>query len=168
MSFPGRHLADRPWWFFGSGGAREAGSLRLDGGTMASVAVYGGAVCGGAVHRGAVHGGDGSPDGFFVKLAGSVGTLTITPPRPGVHMHWTDWDIRSGDDRVAVPDAYRTVPFDPAAGPAASVAAFYQEIARAIAEGRPAHPDFHAAARHHRLLAAIERAAESGGIERVP
>ncbi|WP_084464615.1 Gfo/Idh/MocA family protein [Microtetraspora fusca] len=115
----------------------------------------------------AVHGGSGSPDGFFVKLVGSEGTLTATQPRPGVYMHWTDWDIRSDGERVTIPDAYRTVPFDPAAGPVANVAALYQEIARALAEGRPAYPDFHAAARHHRVLAAIERAAESGGTEQV-
>ncbi|MET7328493.1 hypothetical protein [Nonomuraea sp. NPDC005650] len=68
---------------------------------------------------------------------------------------------------LAVPDAYRTVPFDPAAGPVANVAALYREIAPAFTGGRPASPDFHAAARHHRVLAAIERAAESGGTEPV-
>ncbi|WP_431899927.1 Gfo/Idh/MocA family protein [Nonomuraea sp. bgisy101] len=121
----------------------------------------------GAIASVAVHGSSGSPDGFFVKLVGSEGTLTMTQPRPGAYMHWTDWDIRSGGERVAVPDTYRTVPFDPAAGPVANVAGLYQEIARALAEGRPAYPDFHAAARHHRVLAAIERAAESGGTEQV-
>ncbi|NJP90970.1 Gfo/Idh/MocA family oxidoreductase [Nonomuraea sp. FMUSA5-5] len=124
----------------------------LDGGATASVAVYGGSQ---------------GPDGFFVKLAGSEGTLTITNPRPGAFPHWTDWDIRAGDgERLTVPDAYRTVPLDPAAGPAANVAALYRHLAGAIAEGRPADPDFHAAARHHRLLAAIERSAASGGPER--
>ncbi|MEV0230149.1 hypothetical protein [Nonomuraea sp. NPDC050786] len=103
----------------------------------------------GATASVAVHGGTGSPDGFFIKLVGSEGTLTVTPPRPGTYMHWTDWDIRSGSgEHVAVPDAYRTVPFDPAAGPVANVAALYQQVARALAEGRPAYPDFHAAARH--------------------
>ncbi|MFI7639664.1 Gfo/Idh/MocA family protein [Nonomuraea sp. NPDC049400] len=115
-----------------------------------------------------VHGGSQTPDGFFVKLVGSEDTLTVTQPRPGAYMHWTDWDIRSGSgERVAVPDAYRTVPFDPAAGPVANVAALYQQFARALAEGRPAYPDFHAAARHHRVLAAIERTAASGGTEQI-
>ncbi|WP_030745687.1 Gfo/Idh/MocA family protein [Streptomyces sp. NRRL S-31] len=121
----------------------------------------------GATASVAVHGGSGSPDGFLVKFVGSEGTLTVTPTQPGMYMHWTDWDIRVDGERVAVPDAYRTAPFDPAAGPVANVAAVYQEIARSIAEGRPPHPDFHTAAAQHRVLAAIERAARSGAVERV-
>ncbi|WP_158841532.1 Gfo/Idh/MocA family protein [Saccharothrix deserti] len=114
-----------------------------------------------------VHGGNGSPDGFFVKLIGSAGALTITPTQPGKYMHWTDWDIRVDDEQVKVPDAYRTTPFDPAAGPVANVAALYREISRAIEEGRPPHPGFHTAARLHRLLAAIEGAARTGGAAEV-
>ncbi|MDX3380044.1 gfo/Idh/MocA family oxidoreductase [Streptomyces niveiscabiei] len=121
----------------------------------------------GAAASVAVHGGSGTPDGFFVKLVGSDGTLTVVPTRPGVYMHWTDWDIRVDGERVKVPDGYRTVPFDPAAGPVANVAAVYQEIARSIAEGRSPHPDFHTAAAHHRVLAAIERSAETGAVESV-
>ncbi|MFE4516963.1 Gfo/Idh/MocA family protein [Kitasatospora sp. NPDC056783] len=121
----------------------------------------------GATASVAVHGGSGSPDGFLVKLVGSEGALTATPTRPGRYLHWTDWDIRVDGERVAVPEDYRTAPFDPAAGPVANVAAVYQEIARAIAEGRRPHPDFHAAAAHHRVLAAIERAARSGVAEKV-
>ena len=124
----------------------------LDSGATASVAVYGGS---------------GSPDGFFVKLVGSEGTLTVTQPRPGVYMHWTDWDIRSGGERVTVPDAYRTVPFDPATGSVTNVAELYRAIAPALTEGRPAYPDFQAAARFQRVLAVIERSAESGGSEQV-
>lgn len=91
--------------------------------------------------------------GFLVKLIGSEGTMTVAPTRPGTYMHWTDWDIRVDGEQVAVPADYRTVPFDPAAGPVANVAAVYQEIARSIADGRPPHPDFHTAAAHHRALA---------------
>ncbi|MFI7298680.1 Gfo/Idh/MocA family protein [Streptomyces sp. NPDC050121] len=121
----------------------------------------------GATASVAVHGGSGSPDGFLVKLIGSEGTLTVAPTRPGTYMHWTDWDIRVNGEQVAVPADYRTVPFDPAAGPVANVAAVYQEIARSIADGRRPHPDFHTAAAHHRVLAAIERAARTGGPEKV-
>ncbi|MDR8407330.1 Gfo/Idh/MocA family oxidoreductase [Nonomuraea sp. 3-1Str] len=126
-----------------------------------------GTLAGGATASVTVHGGSGTPDGFLVKLVGSEGTLTAGPTRPGVYMHWTDWEIRVGGERVEVPASYRTVPFDPAGGPVANVAAFYQEVGRAIREGRPADPDFHAAARLHRLLAAVERAALSGGAEEV-
>src|SRR5262249_45904630 len=48
------------------------------------------------------------------------------------------------------------------AGPAAQIAALYREIAQAITEGRTAHPGFDTAVHHHRTLAAIERAAQTG------
>jgi len=48
------------------------------------------------------------------------------------------------------------------AGPAANIAAVYREIAQAVTEGRPAHPGFGTAVHHHRTLAAIERAAQTG------
>ncbi len=121
----------------------------------------------GATASVAVHGGSGSPDGFLVKFVGTEGTLTVTPTRPGTYLHWTDWEIRVNGEQVEVPGDYRTVPFDPAAGPVANVAAVYQEIARSIAEGRPPHPDFHTAAAHHRVLEAIERAAATGAAEQV-
>ncbi|WP_194903947.1 Gfo/Idh/MocA family protein [Catenulispora rubra] len=116
----------------------------------------------GATASAAIHGGSGSPDGFLIKLVGTDGTVTVTQPRPGIYMHWTDWDIHINGRRVTVPDSYRTAPFDPTAGPVANVAAVYQEIAQAIAERRQPHPDFHAAAAHQRMLAAIERAAGTG------
>jgi predicted dehydrogenase len=121
----------------------------------------------GATASVAVHGGSGSPDGFFIKFVGSEGTLTAAPTQPGMYMHWTDWDIRVNGEQMKVPGDYRTVPFDPAAGPVANVAAVYQEIARSIAEGRRPHPDFHTAAALHRVLTAIERAAETGATEKV-
>jgi predicted dehydrogenase len=122
----------------------------------------------GATASVAVHGGNGGPDGFFVKLVGSAGAVTITPAQPGRYLHWTDWDIRVDDEPVKVPDAYRTTPFDPSAGPVANVAALYREISRAMAEHRPPHPNFHTAARLHRLLATIEATARTGGTVRVP
>ncbi|WP_329080301.1 hypothetical protein [Streptosporangium sp. NBC_01469] len=48
------------------------------------------------------------------------------------------------------------------AGPPSNVAAFYLEVARAIAEGREAHPSFHTAVRQHRVLAAVENASRTG------
>ena len=109
-----------------------------------------------------VHGGSRSPDGLFVKFVGPDGTSTVTPTRPGTYVHWTDWDIRLNGEQVKVPDDYQTVPFDPAAGPVASVAAVHQESFQPIAEGRRPQPDFHTAAAHHRALAAVERAAGPG------
>ncbi|GAA2307189.1 Gfo/Idh/MocA family oxidoreductase [Nonomuraea roseoviolacea subsp. roseoviolacea] len=144
-----------------------AGTGRTIPNRVPSQVLLQGTLDGGATASAVVHGGSGSPDGFLIKLVGSEGTLTVAPTRPGAYLHWTDWDIRLGGEPVEVPASYRTVPFDPAGGPVANVAAFYQEVGRAISEGRPAATDFPTAARLHRLLAAVERAAASGGTEEV-
>ncbi len=118
----------------------------------------------GAVVSVSIHGGNApGPDGFLIKIVGTGGALTVTPVEPAHYMNWADWHVRvtAADGTVsprAVPERYRVVPADLPAGPQASVAALYREIAHAISEGRPAHPDFHTALRHHRLLDAIERA----------
>ncbi|MEV5569176.1 Gfo/Idh/MocA family oxidoreductase [Spirillospora sp. NPDC052269] len=110
-----------------------------------------------------VHGGNGSADDFLIKLVGSGGTLAISPaPEANAYMHWSAWDIRVDGEPVKVPDEYRTVPFHPSEGPAANVAAVYKEVAHAIAEGRQPTPSFQTATRLHRLLATIERSAETG------
>ncbi|MCK2212244.1 Gfo/Idh/MocA family oxidoreductase [Actinomadura sp. ATCC 31491] len=124
----------------------------LDGGGTASVTV---------------HGSSAAPDGFLVKLVGSRAVLTATPARPGSYLHWCDWDLRVDGRPVEVPAAYRTVPFHPKDGPVANVAALYRDLAAAVAEGRGPRPGFHDAARHHRLLAAVERAAGHGGKEEI-
>ena len=122
----------------------------------------------GAVTSVTIHGGSApGPDGFLIKIAGTEGTLAITPAEPAHYMGWADWRIRArAADGTAtdltVPDQYRTVPADFPAGPAANIAAVYREIGRAIAEGRQPHPDFHTAVRHHRLLDAVERASRTG------
>jgi predicted dehydrogenase len=131
------------------------------------VAVHG-RLTGGALLALSVHGGSAStPDGFLIKIAGTGGTMTITPTDPAHYPGWANWRIRlAGDGHdgtdLAVPDQYRTVPATVPPGPAANVAALYREIAGAIREGRPAHPGFDTALRHHRQLAAIETAALTG------
>lgn len=152
----------------GTGTGIGTGTGRMvPNGVPAQVLLHG-VLANGATASVAVHGGSASPDGFLIKLVGSEGTVTATHNRPGTYMHWTDWDIRVNGEQVKAPDTYRTAPFDPAAGPIANVAAVYQEIAEAIAEGRQPHPDFHAAAAHHRVLTAIERSAETGAAVKVP
>ncbi|MEN3305880.1 MAG: hypothetical protein V7603_2082, partial [Micromonosporaceae bacterium] len=132
---------------------------RLDGGAVVSVSVHGGNLS--------------NPDGFFLKITGTGGTLAITPsPGSGPYLHWADWTINATTvggtpTNVAVPDRYRIVPAGVPAGPPAHVAALYREIAQAIAEGRQAHPSFHTATRHHRLLAAVERASETGARQQI-
>ncbi|WP_084000675.1 Gfo/Idh/MocA family protein [Actinomadura kijaniata] len=122
----------------------------LEGGASASVTVHGG--------------GAPAPDPFHLRIVGERGTLTITPVQPGMYLNWADWAIDLSGEPLPVPDAYRTVPADLPAGPVASVAAVYAEVARAVAEDRPARPDFATAARHHRLLTAIEESAADGGV----
>jgi len=122
----------------------------------------------GALASVSLHGGNApSPDGFLLRIAGTEGTLTVTPTRPSEYVGWAEWRVRVAPvDAIAedlpVPDHYRVVPAGVPAGPAANIAALYHEIAQAITEGRQAHPNFHTALRHQRTLAAIEQAAQTG------
>ncbi|MGW4246402.1 Gfo/Idh/MocA family protein [Nocardia sp. NPDC004722] len=126
-----------------------------------------GLLAGGATAVVAVHGGNGPARyGFRLEFVGSEATLIATPVEPGTLIHWGDWDIRIGDEAVAVPDGYRSVAAE-LSGPPANIAALYQEVARAIAEARQPYPNFETALRHHRLLAAIERSAAEGVVSGV-
>ncbi|WP_241562115.1 Gfo/Idh/MocA family protein [Streptomyces hoynatensis] len=138
---------------------------RRRNGTPGNVLLHG-TLAGGATASVAVQGGD-RPDGvgFFLTLACERGTLVATPRRRGMYLHWTDWDISVDGKPLAVPAAYRTVPAAVPPGPATRIAALYRDVARALTEGRPARPDFDAAARQHRLLAAIEQSAAHGSRE---
>jgi predicted dehydrogenase len=142
------------------------GTERTVPNATASHVLLHGRLAGGATASVAVHGGNGPARyGFRLEIVGSDGALTATPAQPGTFIHWGDWDIRIGEETLAVPDAYRTVPAGVRSGPPANIAALYREVARAIAEGRQANPSFEAALRHHRLLAAIEESA-TGAVAR--
>jgi predicted dehydrogenase len=115
-----------------------------------------------------IHGGSAAvPGGFVITITGTDGTLTITPADPGHYPGWARWRIRlRGTDGAAanlpVPGRYRLIPAGVPAGPAVNIAALYREVAQAIIEGRAAHPGFDTAVHHHRTLAAIEEAAQTG------
>ncbi|WP_280267339.1 Gfo/Idh/MocA family oxidoreductase [Nocardia wallacei] len=110
-----------------------------------------------------MHGGNGPARyGFRLEFVGSDATLTATPTQPRTFINWGDWDIRIGDETLAMPDTYRTVPAIIQVGLPANIAALYQEVAQAITEARQPHPSFETALRHHRLLAAIEQSAADG------
>ncbi|MBU3067538.1 Gfo/Idh/MocA family oxidoreductase [Nocardia sp. NEAU-G5] len=142
------------------------GTERTVPNATASHVLLHGRLAGGATASVAVHGGNGPARyGFRLEIVGSDGALTATPAQPGTFIHWGDWDIRIGEETLAVPDAYRTVPVGVRSGPPANIAALYREVARAIAEGRQPNPSFEAALRHHRLLAAIEESA-TGAVTR--
>jgi len=126
---------------------------RLSSGALLSLSIHGGSAA--------------APSGFAITITGADGRLTITPADPRHYPGWAEWRVRvTGTDSAAtdlpVPDRYRLVPAGVPAGPAAHIAALYREIAQAITEGRPAHPGFDTAVHHHRTLAAIERAAQTG------
>ncbi|GAA2594790.1 Gfo/Idh/MocA family oxidoreductase [Dactylosporangium fulvum] len=130
--------------------------------------VIGGVLAGGGVLSVAVQGGTpGGAAGFLLRILGRAGSLTITPAQPGGSVQIADWSVLLADgdgvpEPLPVPEDYRTVPAGIPAGPPANVAALYREIARAVEEQRPAHPDFGTAVRYHRLVEQIRRAADSG------
>ena len=126
---------------------------RLGSGALLSLSIHGGSAA--------------APGGFAITITGTEGTLTVTPADPGHYPAWAEWRVRlRGTDGamsdLPVPDRYRVAPAGVPAGPAAHVSALYREVTRAITEGRPAHPGFGTAVHHHRTLAAIERAAQTG------
>jgi predicted dehydrogenase len=63
---------------------------------------------------------------------------------------------------LPIPSRYQSTPPGLPTGPVAGVAAVYREIAQAITEKRQARPSFGTALRIHRVLAASERAAQTG------
>jgi predicted dehydrogenase len=121
----------------------------------------------GAVGSVTVHGGNRSaPAGFDLRITGSEGVLTGTPREPGEYLNWADWRVRwtpvdGGPVDLEVPESYGA-----GGGVSANLTHLYREVAAAISEGRPAAPDFHAAARVQRVLAAVERSEQTGS--RVP
>ncbi|WP_328395102.1 Gfo/Idh/MocA family protein [Nocardia sp. NBC_00416] len=142
-----------------------AGTKRTVPNSTPSHVLLHGLLASGATASVAVHGGNGSAqDGFRLMLVGSDATLTATPTQPGTFIHWGDWDIRIGDEALAVPEIYRNVPANVRFGPPANIAALYLEVAQAITEARQPHPSFETALRHHRLLAAIEQSAADGTV----
>ncbi|MFG3115549.1 hypothetical protein ACGF4C_14195 [Streptomyces sp. NPDC048197] len=81
----------------------------------------------------AIHGGNRPSEvSFFLKLACERGTLIATPRRPGMYLHWTDWNITANGEPVPVPAAYRTVPDAVPSGPAVRIAALYRDTSSEV------------------------------------
>jgi predicted dehydrogenase len=128
---------------------------RLEGGTVASIAVQGGSAP--------------VTPGFELRVVGTEATLVIRPAAPG-GIHITDWAISltkpdgSATD-LPVPEHFSPIPATVPAGPPRNVAVLYREFARAITDGQPAVPDFTTAVRYHQLLEKIQRASDTGSRE---
>jgi predicted dehydrogenase len=125
---------------------------RLEGGTVASIAVQGGSAP--------------VTPGFELRIVGTEATLLIRPAAPG-GIHITGWAVSlSKPDGPAadlpVPERFSPLPATVPAGPPRNVALLYREFARAIADGRPAVPDFATAVRYHQLLEKIQQASDTG------
>jgi predicted dehydrogenase len=124
----------------------------LDGGAAMSVTVQGGAA-------------PGAP--FEVRIVGTDGTLLVRPHPSSASMHVADWGITAlrgsaPAEHLPVPDRFSPLPAGVPGGPPRNVALVYRELARSIAEGRPAEPGFATAVRYHELVDSIERAAATG------
>jgi len=65
-------------------------------------------------------------------------------------------------EELSVPDRLTWIPDEVPQGPPFNVAQLYRSLSKAIREGTDAHPDFDLAVRRHRLLEAIQRAADQG------
>jgi predicted dehydrogenase len=123
---------------------------RLDNGAVASVTVQGGS----------------ATPGFELRIVGTEATLTVRPATPG-SIHIADWAISitrtdGSTEDLPVPERFSPVPVSVPAGPPRNVAALYRALARAIADDKPAEPDFATAVRCHRLLERIQLASDTG------
>jgi predicted dehydrogenase len=128
---------------------------RLDNGAALSVAVQGGAAPSGP--------------GFEARFVGTEATLTVRPASPGA-IHITDWAISlaradGSHEDLPLPDRLVAIPASVPTGPPRNVAILYRALAERIKDGRPVAPDFAAAAEHHRLLEAIQRASDTGTVQ---
>jgi predicted dehydrogenase len=128
---------------------------RLDNDAVVSIAIQGGAAPSGP--------------GFDLRIVGTDATISVRPASPGA-LHITDWDIAllrpdgSGEE-LRVPDRLVPIPPSVPAGPPRNVAIVYQLLAERINQGTSVTPDFGAAADHHQLLEAIQKASDEGRVQ---
>ncbi|GAA4471599.1 Gfo/Idh/MocA family protein [Phytohabitans houttuyneae] len=155
---------------------RLVGDAGLDGGAVDPGPDRGAAPAGGAVVSISLQGGNGGgPDGFYLRITGTEGTLTVTPADPGHYSNWATWRIRltpagGTPQELAIPEHYHLAPAGLPDGPARSVAGLYSLFGSAgstastgYAGSEPVElPTFQIAARIQRTLEAVARAAETG------
>lgn len=104
--------------------------------------------------------------GFTIRVVGSDATLLIRSAVPGA-VHIVEWALaiaRSDGsvEELPIPERFIALPPSVPTGRPRNVALVYRELASAIAEHRPARPNFRTAVRFHRMLEAIQRASDTG------
>lgn len=113
------------------------------------------------VHVGSV---PGFATGGRLEVYGTEGMLLATATESLHRGDVTVMGSRGGEAPkvLPVPDRHRWVPAGVPKGPPLNVAQLYFAFAQALDAGKPASPDFEAAARRYRLLDAIARASDTG------
>ena len=68
---------------------------------------------------------------------------------------------------ILIPSKHTFVPDSVPGGPPFNIAQLYRRLSDGMLHGKPVHPDFEHALKHHRLLNAIEVAAETGTVQKL-
>ena len=104
--------------------------------------------------------------GWRLEVYGEKGTVVSTAPASGGHSHVNSLEGALNGERelrpIEIPERFRLVPADVPATPALNMAHAYREFAQAIAEDRPAQPDFAYGLDTLKMLDAIERSDATG------
>jgi predicted dehydrogenase len=128
----------------------------------------------GILHSGAVasvhlRGGRSRGTNLLWEINGTKGDLQVTGPSSHISNDEAgEPTLRGGrgsDAALAalpIPDQYRWVPSHTPKGPAFNVAQLYTQLASDIRDGTNLSPTFDIAVRRHRMLGAIQKAAETG------
>ncbi|MBC7807939.1 MAG: Gfo/Idh/MocA family oxidoreductase [Akkermansiaceae bacterium] len=124
----------------------------------------GGTLEGGGLASVYYHGGPSPHPDFTWEINGTEGSLLLSAQDGYANIAELSLQGARGADPLAlltIPDRYHCAPAG-LVGPAVNVASLYSRFAQDIKDGTAFAPDFDAAVRRHRLIAAIERADATG------
>jgi predicted dehydrogenase len=105
--------------------------------------------------------------GVRMEIYGRKGTLVLTSKSVNIGPSQLHLGIGIGNEEMAeitLPDSYRLIPADMAAGPGRNVAQAYARFADAMQSGTTASPDFDHAVARHALIDAMERSHREGKV----
>jgi predicted dehydrogenase len=104
-----------------------------------------------------------NPSGNTFEIYGRKGTLTVSAGSANIGPNVLYGSQGKAPlEKMEAPDRFKLVPEGTPAGPPRNVAQEYVRLADAIQSGQPFDPDFDAAVRMHKLIAAIERSSAEG------